>query len=262
VDVSLQSGTATARGLSVSDTLIGITDVEVSGDDNLVTTSTVGGDTLTALDGNDNILIATGSGNVLTADSGNDTLIASGSGNLLHAGAGVELLTAIGTGNTLIGGNGGATLESDGGGNTLEAGVQAPAANQALYAGNEMNVNLVAGSATVNGSAVSDTLIGFTSATVSGNDDTLVAASNTGSIALLGTEDTLVVSQPASFMGTIRGLVDGDVIDLQNTDAVSASMTGSALSVVTNTNQQLEYKISDIEPLISIWLLGRASNLC
>ncbi len=86
------------------------------------------------------------------------------------------MLIASGTNDTLIGGSGASTLLSNADGNRLEAGTGATVAS---YTGNDLTVNLATGAATVNGSGVSDTLIGITRAMISGSNDTLIGLNTT-----------------------------------------------------------------------------------
>ncbi len=158
--VNLASGTATINGSGVSDSLVGITRVTVTG--------------------NNDTLITDGTPDTLSAIGNNDTLT---------GGAAVSTLSAIGSGDVLQGGSAATTLISNAGGNTLEAGTGRAVAS---YSASGMTVNLAAGTAGVNGSGVSDTLVGIIDAVVSGNNDTLIADGGTDTLSLTGSNGTLI----------------------------------------------------------------------
>jgi Ca2+-binding RTX toxin-like protein len=118
---------------------------------------------------------------VLSADGGSNTLI---------AGNGTDILTASGgTGNLLEAGSGTDDLASDAGGNTLIGGA---GLTQAFYVANSLTVNLAAGSASVNGSGVDDTLINISSVNVVGTGDTLTGGTSAGILWGSGQDDTLI----------------------------------------------------------------------
>jgi Ca2+-binding RTX toxin-like protein len=158
--VNLATGAATISGSGVSDTLVGITRVTV-----------------------------TGNNDTLTTDGTTDTLSAIGNNDTLIGGAAVSSLSAIGSGDVLRGGSAATTLISNAGGNTLEAGTGRSVAS---YSASGMTVNLATGTAGVNGSGRSDSLIGITDVVVSGNNDTLIADGGTDTLSLTGSNGTLI----------------------------------------------------------------------
>jgi Ca2+-binding RTX toxin-like protein len=158
--VNLNTDTASINGSGVSDTLVGIVDV-----------------------------VATGSDDTLIADGGSDTLSLSGSGGTLIGGSGTATLTATGSNDTLEGGSGSTTLISNAGGNTLVAG---SGLTVAQYATANVAVNLAAGTATVNGAGVSDTLTGIVNVTVTGTGATVTGGAGADTLTAKGRNDTLV----------------------------------------------------------------------
>ena len=164
--VNLVTGTAAINGAGTGDTLIGITRVSV-----------------------------TGNNDTLTADGSTDTLTATGNNDTLVGGTAASTLTATGSGDTLIGGTGATTLISNAGGNTLQAGSGKAIA---AYTANGLAVNLATGTAGINGSGISDTLVGIVDVTVHGNNDTLIADGSADTLTATGNDDTLTGGTAAS----------------------------------------------------------------
>ena len=174
VTVDLGAGTASQNGSSVSDTLIGIDVVMVSGSADTVIAGT-GADTLMAA-GNNDTLVGNADGSTLDGSAGVDTVAAyaldnatvdlaagtasvngasasdtlvgitaglvSGSNDTLIAGSGVETLASSGTDDTLVGNAGGSTLDGSAGIGTTAA-----------YALDDVTVDLGAGTAIVTGAS-------------------------------------------------------------------------------------------------------------
>jgi hypothetical protein len=116
----------------------------------------------------------------VVAAGGNDTVIGNG---------GSDVLSAVGTGETLIGGGGPTTLVSNAAGNLLEAETGRAVAS---YSADTLAIDLSAGTASINGSAVSDTLVGISNVTASGNDNTLIADDGTDVLSVSVTGDILI----------------------------------------------------------------------
>jgi GH24 family phage-related lysozyme (muramidase) len=200
VTVDLSAATASVNGSSASDTLIGITGAAAAGHhDTLIAGS---GTATLSSSGQDNTLIAARDPLTLVSTGQNDTLFGNANGSTLRGRAilgtiaayalddvtvnlddgtatvngssisdnliGIHAAAALGANDTLIAQFGPATLMSNAAGNTLIAGDSTVVA---AYASDDMTVDLVAGTAAVNGSGVSDTLIGVTDLVVSGNND-------------------------------------------------------------------------------------------
>ncbi|MEN2470076.1 calcium-binding protein [Burkholderia sp. GS2Y] len=221
--IDLGAGTVkSVRGGGANDTLLGITRVMVTGNDDVVISSSAGGDRLEAFGTNDT-LIAAGTKNTLSGGNattfavnavGANTLIAgTGSNVASYSGTGISIdlaagtvtgtgaehdtligtfsvAQATGTQETLLGGRHLSTLASNAGGNSLIAG---SAATAAWFSGDAITVDLGAGTAVVNGATVHDTLLGITRAVVAGQHDMLRSAAAGGdTLFAFGVEDTLV----------------------------------------------------------------------
>lgn len=202
--VNLQTGLATRNGASAGETLVNLSNVSIVGDSN---TLIAGGQRTLAASGNADTLVVTGNGSVLTALGANDrlnatgdrnTLIASGSNgalfvsgssNTLSASGAHMTLDAIGSGNTLLGGHETETLLGHASGNTLVTGT---GRTSAYFDVGGVTVNLAAGTAKINGSSASDTLIGLTRATVSGDNATLIGTAGFNTLSALGSNDTVI----------------------------------------------------------------------
>ena len=144
VTVNLASGTAALNGKASStpaqaDTLIGITSATVTG----------GSDTL----------IAGGAAAFLAS---------SGFFNTLVSGSSADTLLSVGSGDTLVGNAFGSTLDGATGAGAVAA-----------YSLDNLAVNLGAGTAGINGSGVSDTLLGIAAAAAFGHGDTLIGGPST-----------------------------------------------------------------------------------
>jgi Ca2+-binding RTX toxin-like protein len=222
--VDLATGTAYVNGSSLSDTLIGITSAAVfgsndtvigdngtdvlmsdgqnntliagSGADTLVSGGT--GDTLMAGSGAD-LLVSSGRNNTLIAGTGTDSLTTSGTGDTLQGGSGTDVLSSSGTNNTLIAGSAADTLASTGAGDTLignAAGstLDGSAGSDALaaYTTNNVAVDLATGTASLNGSSASDTLIGINTIAALGSGDTLTGGSGASTLISNAAGNTLV----------------------------------------------------------------------
>jgi len=194
VSVNLSTGTAGVDGSGTSDSLIGIAAAAVSGSSDTiiagngadVLSSTGSGNTLIAGSGADT-LTTSGTGDTLIGGAGADTLSASGSNAILHGGAGQNVLSSTGSNNTMVAGAGASTLLSSGSGDTLFGNASGSSLSAssgtgatAAYALNNVVVDVAAGTATVNGGSVSDTLTGFSTFAALGSNDTLVDG-NSGS---------------------------------------------------------------------------------
>ncbi|PKU21458.1 beta strand repeat-containing protein [Telmatospirillum siberiense] len=125
--LSAGSGGMTLTETGNASTLLGSSQPYAGGPDLLIATGN--GNTLIADTGR-NTLVASGYGNTLIGDTGriwpglayDDTLLATGGGNVLIAGIGDDLLCATGDASTLVGGTGDDTLTASGSGETLIAG--------------------------------------------------------------------------------------------------------------------------------------------
>ena len=256
VTVDLSAGTASVNGSGASDTLVAITAAAAYGTHDTLLAGTVaatlisGGSDNTLIAGSEtDILSSSGSHDVLIGAEGADELSSSGFGNTLIAGdsdnvlssEGSEdtliagstsaLLTSSGVANTLIGGSGNGTLSSTGTndllfgnatGNTLVGsdGVGAVAA----YAFDHVTVDLSAGTATVNGSGVSDTLVGISAAGAFGTNDTLLGGTGITTLISNAEGNTLIAGTGQTFAGYA---VDDVTVDLT---AGSATVFGSGVS--------------------------------
>ena len=224
VTIDLSAGTATVNGSGVSDTLVGISAAAAFGSDDTL----LGGTGITTLISNaeGNTLIS-GTGqtvagyavNAVTVDltagsasvfgSGvSDTLVGisavalSGFAGTAIGSAGTNILSSSGLANTLIAGSANDTLSSSGSGDTMVGNAlgatldaSAGAGAVAAYAQDDVTVDLAAGSASVNGSGVSDTLIGIFSATVSGDDATLIGTTAEDTLHASGSGDTVLAGE-------------------------------------------------------------------
>jgi Ca2+-binding RTX toxin-like protein len=274
VTVDLATGTATVNGSGVSDTLVGIASAAVLGkNDTLIaatgskmllaggsndtiigaggtqTLETSGtGDTLLAGGGTD-LLSSMGSGNTLMAGSGADTLMSSGLNDALIAGAGADILLSTGLDNTLIAGTAIDTLSSSGSGDTLVGNavgstLDGSAATDAIaaYSLNDVTVDLAVGTASVNGSNVSDTLIGITAAAALGSNDTLIGGTGASTLISNASGNTL---EAGTGQTTASYAVDNVTVDLAtgtatvNGSRVSDLLAGISLAVVSGTNDTL-----------------------
>ncbi|QYD71682.1 calcium-binding protein [Paraburkholderia edwinii] len=225
IDVDLATGVVSNLvGGGTSDTVIGITQVRVTGDDDVLVGTTNGADYLAAVGSNDT-LVASGSGNTLTGgtaavfvvnQAGGNTLTSSvGPATVSYAADGLTidlangLVTSNGTGlqdtlagafgiaqatgsaDTLIGGAGASTLASSPAGNTLIAGTGKTAA---YYGSDDITVDLGSGTARSNtGTAAEDALVGIADVIVAGADDTLLSsATGDDTLSAAGKNDTLI----------------------------------------------------------------------
>jgi len=190
------SGNTLVAGVGTSELMVsgtGASNVLVggAGTDELTVTGTSGqqeSNTLIGGTGND-VMRVTGNSDTLIAGGGIDVLYAIGGADTLVGGSGDDLLSVTGSGNILIGGSGTSELVSDVSGNTLVGGT---GLTQAFYTANGMTVNLADGAASINGSGVSDTLVGVASADVVGNNDTLIGGNLSGTLWGSGQGDTLI----------------------------------------------------------------------
>jgi len=155
--------------------------------------------------------LATGS-EWIAGSAGGDELIGisaasvSGENDTVIGGNGGGVLWASGTDDTLIAGAGTTTLWSNANGNVLEAGSGAAIASYSLA---EVAVNLASGSAAVNGSSLSDTLIGITTVAVSGANDTLIGGRTADTLIANGTNETLIGgSGPSTLVANAIGSSD------------------------------------------------------
>ncbi|MEW6438247.1 MAG: calcium-binding protein [Pseudomonadota bacterium] len=165
------------------------------------------------------VLSTSGTGVVLQGGAGNDTLIASGARDTLIAGSGHDTLIATGGVDTLFSNGSGNTLIGSGG-------------DMAAYSVKDVTVNLAGGTAGVNGTDVSDTLVGFTYAAAFGSGDTLIGASNSV-LWGLGSDDTLIGGNGDHLFGNGQGntLVAGtsDVLGYSGVSNMTVNLaTGTA----------------------------------
>jgi hypothetical protein len=225
IDVDLATGAVSNLvGGGTSDTVIGITQVRVTGDDDVLVGTTHGADYLAAVGSNDT-LVASGSGNTLTGGTAAVFVINQAGGNTLTSSVGpatvsyaadgltIDLATglvtahgtglqdtlagtfgiaqAIGSADTLIGGAGASTLASSPAGNTLIAGTGKTAA---YYGSDDITVDLGSGTARSNsGTAAEDALVGIADVIVAGADDTLLSsATGNDTLSAAGKNDTLI----------------------------------------------------------------------
>ncbi|MEW6346969.1 MAG: calcium-binding protein [Pseudomonadota bacterium] len=247
-------------GAGSGNVLIGGTGV----DDMLANSGQQTNDTFTGSTGND-VMRVTGNSNTLIAGSGVDALFANGNSNTLVSGSDNDLLeVGTGTGNLLVGGSGSSELVSDASGNTLVGGT---GLTQAFYTADSMTVNLAAGTASVNGSGVGDTLINVANVDVVGTDDTLVAGNSAGILWGSGQDDTLIGGSGATTLisnmagntleagaggAQVRYSYDGIVIDLA-TGAVTNVIGGGTSDTLIGVTQAVATGNSDT-------LIGTASG--
>src|SRR5262249_585622 len=150
-------GISAAAGMGVGDTLIGGSGSTALYSDAFGNTLVAGTRATTAVYDIDDVTVDLGSGiAVLDGANPGDTLIGftiaavGGTDDTLIAGSGAETLIAAGFDDTLFGNASGSTLDGS-------AGIGAVAA----YALDNVTVDLATGTASVNGSGVSDELIGI-----------------------------------------------------------------------------------------------------
>ncbi|MBV9479194.1 MAG: hypothetical protein JO249_00365, partial [Acidobacteria bacterium] len=191
------------------------------------------------------ILMASGSCDTLVASARNDalvdaglydTLIALGNGNTLSGGSGNSAtLIAFASGNLLEGGSGNSTLLHIAGvtGNTLMAGTGVAVA---YYSDSNFFVDLTSGIASLKGASSSDTLIGITSATVAGDNDTLTSATANCVLTAAGDDDVLVTNGTHSTLAAfgkhdvLYGYGNGDIVEGFGSGAtLIGSCTGNTL---------------------------------
>ncbi len=202
--VNLATGKASVNGSSASDTLIGITKVAaygihqtlIGGSGSSTLISDAAGNTLEAGTGPTTVAyygIANLTANLATGvetqsgTTGSDTLIGitramvSGAGDTLIGASNTNALIATGSasGDTLLGISAATTLASNGAGNTLDA---TSGQGLAYYSGGNVTVNLATGKASVNGTSVSDTLIGITKVAAYGIHQTLIGGSGSSTL--------------------------------------------------------------------------------
>jgi Ca2+-binding RTX toxin-like protein len=220
--IDLATDTATVNGTSVTDSLVGITNVVVTGNDD-----------------------------TLIADGGTDTLSVTGSGDTLIGGSGTATLSATGSGDTLIGGSGTTTLVGTAAGDTLEAGT---GKSTATYAASSLAVNLATGTAAIDGASSSDTLVGITTVVAGGSNDTLTAGSGTDTLTANGTGATLIAGS-----GNDR-LIDtssGGFYQFGRGDGTATIVNGA--SGATSPSNELDFgaDVSDE----NLWFIKSGNNL-
>jgi len=147
-----------------------------------------------------------------------------------------------------------ATLTVNNGG-AVDIGSGTTTAANAVHVGNFASIQ---GAGTINGNVVDDGTVTATglleiTGAVSGTTGSLVInngatlwldGADSQGITFAGGTGTLVLEQPGSLNGPLFGLVDGDVIDLVNTQATSASIVGSTLTVNLASGPALTYQIN------------------
>jgi Ca2+-binding RTX toxin-like protein len=185
--IDLATGTADVNGAGPGDTLIGI-----------------------------GAAVAAGTNDTVIAGSGAETLVAGGQDDTLIAGAGADALIALGSADTLIGNAEGSVLNGSGGTNAVAA-----------YAANNVTVNLVAGTASANGSTVADTLIGFTAIAGYGSADTLIGASSGDVLSAGGSEDVAIAGSGAETLSSSG--IDNTLIAGTGADTLTSSGQGDTL---------------------------------
>ena len=235
VTIDLSSGSASSLITTASDTLIGISAVTVTGAyDTLLGGN--GSDTLTSsglfnsLVGGSGaeLLESSGQSDILIAGSGTQTLLSQGAGITLIAGSAADLLTSSGSGDTLVGNALGSTLNGTGGTGAIAA-----------YTMDNVTVDLAAGTASVNGSSVADTLIGMSGAAVSGTRDTVIAGSGASVLISSGLSDTLFGgsgTDTLSSTGSSNTLIGGSGIDLLTSSGSQDSLVaGSGADVLASS---------------------------
>lgn len=253
--VDLGSGSASIAGSGASDTLIGLTAALVTGSNDQVQAAAAG-----------SVLEASGESDTLVGSSGKDTLSSSGSYNLLIGGAGNDLVTSSGLGDTLMASQAGDTLSSSGVGNTLIAqsgadtlvstgGLDILVGNGqgsklvgtgsflgvATYSSDNTVVDLSQGTATISGSSLSDTLVGFEAAWVSGSNDTLVGSNGGDQLTATGSDDIVLggAGNDTLFINSGNNTFYGG--DGQNTFTVESAVVNDGLDQPQNL-------IADFDP--------------
>ncbi|MGY3597188.1 Ca2+-binding RTX toxin-like protein [Bradyrhizobium sp. USDA 4341] len=197
--INLAAGTATVEGATVNDVLIGINDAMV-----------------------------TGTSDTLIGGAGPEALSAAGSDDTIIAGTGVQTLSSSGSDNTLVGNGAGSILDGTGGTGTIAA-----------YALDNVTVDLAAGTATVNGSSVSDTLRGITSVMLSGHNDTAIGGTIATTLYSDGAGNTLVAGAGQT---TAAYALDNVTIDLATSSATvlgsstSDTLVGIAIALVSGND--------------------------
>jgi Ca2+-binding RTX toxin-like protein len=167
----------------------------------------------------------------LIGGSGTDTLLSGGTADTLIAGSGSDLLLSTGNGDILIGNGGGSTLD----------GAEA-LSSLALYTASNIVVDLSAETAKVNGSSSSDTLLGITSAEVTGAGDTLIGGNGVDNLIFSGVGETLIAGDGLTTV-TDQGR-NGSLIDLATG---TARLSGSSVSdtLVGITSAQASSSVFD-----------------
>ncbi|GLH77086.1 hypothetical protein SSBR45G_19940 [Bradyrhizobium sp. SSBR45G] len=210
-------------GSNTSDVLIGISNIVASGSgdtiiggmDAVSLSSTGSFNTLVAGAGTP-LLTSSGIGDTLLGGSGPETLSSSGQGNTLVAGGAIDTLSSSGYGDVLVGNALGSTLDGRGGFGAV-----------AEYAINNVTVDLSSGTAAVNGSGVSDILLGITTAFAGGANDTLIGGAEAATLFSDCNGNTL---QAGAGQTTVAYTLDGVTVDLASQSAtVDGSTTGDAL---------------------------------
>ncbi len=238
VSVDLATSQATVNGSATSDTLTGITMVEVAGS----------GDTLVGGAGPD-VLSSSGTFNTLIAGSGSETLLSSGVGDSLVAGSGADTIVSSGQSNVLIAGSAADSLVSTGFSDTLVGNAAGSRLDGSAgfgaiadYTLNNVTVNLASATATVNGSGVSDTLVGISLAMASGTNDTLLGGNSVTTLFGNGGGNTLVAG---SGQTTAAYVEDNATVNLATRSAeINGStsvdtLVGITSALVTGTNDTL-----------------------
>ena len=268
VTVDLVTGTAIVNTLSAGDTLIDVTAGLVAGNEDTL----IGGanDVLSAAGTNDTLiagsgistLSSSGSSNSLFGGSGSQTLSSSGSSDTLVAGSGSDVLESSGTDNQLFAGAGLDTLISTGTNDTLFGGanggtLDATSGNQAMafYSQNDVTIDLLAGTASVNGSGVSDMLLGISNVGVSGGYDSVTGDNGTDTLFSEGEDNTLAAGSGADVLSTIGTgdtLIAGSGGDTLTTDGTNDSLIGgSGFDTLSSTDDGYE----------NILIAGTGSNV-
>ncbi|HEV2172953.1 MAG TPA: calcium-binding protein, partial [Nitrospira sp.] len=231
-------------------------------------------DTLVGGDG-PNTLLSSGSSNTLIAGSGANTLLSEGSDDLLFGGSGADVVLSSGGRNNLVAGTGRNTLSSSGFDDALSAGTgidtllssgtnttmtgnaagstldgTAGIGTSAIYSLDNVTVNLATGAASINGSDVSDTLLGIPNASVSGQQDTLIAGSGPEILSATGSNDTLLGNAAGSSLSlssqsVLAYSLDDVAVNLAegtagvNGSGVSDTIFGAAIAAALGHNDTL-----------------------
>jgi Ca2+-binding RTX toxin-like protein len=251
VTVDLASGTAT--GDFGSDTLIGISSALTSGSGNTLIAGSGAGEVLSSsgdsLGGGGNTLIGgSGAADMLSSSGGN-------SGDVLVAGSGEgQVLSSIGltnfsTANTLIGGYGADTLLSSSAEDTLLSNASGNLLEQlaggqddvAAYALNNVTVDLETGTATVNGSGVSDVLVGLSIVEAFGSNDTLIgSAGETTLLSNAPSGNTLIAGSGSTVADYTADNLSLDLANGTITDgSASDTLIGVSTVLVSGQNDTL-----------------------